>query len=411
MTPSTRSSVKIQQTAAGEWRVIEGGESRRLTTEEMNDLVVQNSSLKQELDREMMEAKEKESMLEELGAELEELRRMRQSEEPNTDESQERKTDAESVEDAVEQKLAPFTELLTQLTRNVDQLSLRDGGMDDNNGPRQVAGAGPSATGRYAGFGRANDSTGSRDADGWGGIRIGEANRLYKDNLSAVMISKTGDANFASAHACWDRLIVQYPVDPIHQPKLVAHAFRGAAATVFQQIAAANTNASAQTLWYLMQGRLYNTAQVQSQRARFISATMKKDESVEEFAERLRQLASGLPETTTDDVLLQRLRDGLPSALKVNALAVTGEFYTVVSQVGQIADAMAVMRPRREQVNAVGGAIERTNGKRKGMSHTVGTRDKERTGDRTKPRGSRKNPVGFNPNDPEDVRPWNRARQ
>jgi Retrotransposon gag protein len=123
-------------------------------------------------------------------------------------------------------------------------------------------------------------------------------------------------------------------VDPIHQPKLVAHAFRGAAATVFQQTAAANTNASAQTLWDLMKGRLHNTGQVQSQPAWFTSATMKKDKSVEEFAERLRQLACGLPETTTDDMLFQRLRDGLPSALKVNALAVTGEFDTVVSQVG-----------------------------------------------------------------------------
>jgi hypothetical protein len=91
MTPSTRSSVKIQQTAAGELRIIEGGESRRLTTEEMNDFVVQNSSLKRELDRAMMEAKEKESMPEELGAELEELRRMRQWEEPNANKSQERK--------------------------------------------------------------------------------------------------------------------------------------------------------------------------------------------------------------------------------------------------------------------------------------------------------------------------------
>jgi hypothetical protein len=60
----------------------------------------------------------------------------------------------------------------------VEQLSLRDGGIDDNNGPRQVSEAGPSATDRYAGFGRANDSTGMRDADGWGGMRIGEANRL-----------------------------------------------------------------------------------------------------------------------------------------------------------------------------------------------------------------------------------------
>jgi hypothetical protein len=45
------------------------------------------------------------------------------------------------------------------------------------------------------------------------------------------------------------------------------------------------------------------------------------------------------------------------------------------------------------------------------MSHTVGTSDEEWTRDRNKPRGSRENPVGFNPNDPEDVRPWNRARQ
>jgi hypothetical protein len=207
--------MKIQQTAVGERRFIEG-ESRRLTTEEMNDFVVQKSSLKQELDRAMMEAKENECMVEELGAELEELRTMRQREEPNADEGKERKLDAESVEDAVEQKLAPFMELLTQLTRKVDQLALRDGGMDDNNGPRQFAEAGPSATGRYAGFGRANYSTGSRDAGGWGVMRIEEANRLYKDILLAVMVSKTGDANFASARACWVRLIVEYLVDPIY---------------------------------------------------------------------------------------------------------------------------------------------------------------------------------------------------
>jgi hypothetical protein len=49
MTPRTRSSMKILKTAAEEWRFIEGGESKRLTTEEMNDFVVQNSSLKQEI--------------------------------------------------------------------------------------------------------------------------------------------------------------------------------------------------------------------------------------------------------------------------------------------------------------------------------------------------------------------------
>jgi hypothetical protein len=110
-------------------------------------------------------------------------------------------------------------------------------------------------------------------------------------------------------------------------------------------------------------------------------------------------------------VILQRLSDSLPSTLKVNALAVTGKFDTVVSQVGQIADAMAAIRTRREQDNAVGEANEYTNGNRKGINQTVGTSDEEWTRDSTKTRGSRENPVGFNPNDPEDVRPWNRARQ
>jgi Retrotransposon gag protein len=242
-------------------------------------------------------------------------------------------------------------------------------------------------------------------------MRVGEANRLYKDNLSVVVVTKTSEANFESARACWDRLTVQYPVSPTHQPKLVAHAFEGATATVFQQTAAANPDANAQKLWDLMQGRLYNAAQVQSQRARFTSVVMKRDETVEEFAERLRQLACGLPGTTRDEVLLQRLRDGLPSALKVNALAVTGEFDAVVSQMGQIADAMAAVRSRREHVNANGGADGREFGKLGGTRRTGGAGEIEWIRDRTRPRGSRENPVGFSPDDPEDVRPWNRARK
>jgi hypothetical protein len=38
--------------------------------------------------------------------------------------------------------------------------------------------------------------------DGWRGMRIGEANRLYKDNLTAVTVTKAGDSKFASARAC-----------------------------------------------------------------------------------------------------------------------------------------------------------------------------------------------------------------
>jgi hypothetical protein len=131
-------------------------------------------------------------------------------------------------------------------------------------------------------------------------------------------------------------------MDPVYQPKLVAHAFQGAATPVFQQMATENPNASAQKLWDLMKEKLYNTAQVQNHRARFNIDKMKKDKTVEEFAKWLRQLASGLTVTTTGDLLLQRPRDGLSSALKVKTLAVAVKFGAVVSQVGQIADAIGL---------------------------------------------------------------------
>jgi hypothetical protein len=98
--------------------------------------------------------------------------------------------------------------------------------------------------------------------DGWGGMRIGEANRLYKDNLTAVTVTKAGDSKFASARACWDRLCAQFPVSEAHQAKLLVHAFAGQAAAVFQQVAGANPTATADELRAAMERRLYNVAQV-----------------------------------------------------------------------------------------------------------------------------------------------------
>jgi hypothetical protein len=72
---------------------------------------------------------------------------------------------------------------------------------------------------------------------------------------------------------------------------------------------------------------------------------------------------------------------------------------------------MATARPRREPVNMIGGAGGREYRKYEGTRRTGGTGDVEWARDRARPRGSRENPVGFNPADPEDVRPWNRARK
>jgi hypothetical protein len=122
-------------------------------------------------------------------------------------------------------------------------------------------------------------------------------------------------------------------------------------------------------------------------------------------------------------------------------VSATGEFDSMASQVGQIADVMAAfgprhmqvnavggegehtngtkkesshtvetdrqaaIRPRREQVNAVGGAGEHTNGTEKNLSHTVETSDAEWACGRIKPCGSGENPLRFIPNDSEYIRP------
>jgi hypothetical protein len=79
---------------------------------------------------------------------------------------------------------------------------------------------------------------------------------------------------------------------------------------------------------------------------------------------------------------LQRLRDGLPStgSMKVNALSVTGKFRAVLSQVGQISEAINATSSKtrhagfaRENVNVVRGRIEKTatkNGLGTGQGHS-----------------------------------------
>jgi hypothetical protein len=255
--------------------------------------------------------------------------------------------------------------------------------------------------------------------EGWGGIKIGETSSLFKLSLAPVAVTKAGDSNFEAAKQNWDRLVSQFDITPKNQAKLLIHAFEGPAAVVFHQVAAANPTADAETLWDLMRSRLYNTSQGQSQRDRFTSAHMARDETVGLLAERLRDLAYGLPETLSDEMLLQRFRDGLHTNLKISALAVTGEFGAVVSQVEQIAEAMAAAtaaRARRyggsETVNSVTEQAGRgwVGGRRsEAPAKERAETDWER--DRSKPRGSVENPVGFSPRDPEDVRPWNRSRK
>jgi hypothetical protein len=117
-------------------------------------------------------------------------------------------------------------------------------------------------------------------------------------------------------------------------------------------------------------------------------ARMKREESVEEFAERLRELACGLPESIDDHVLQQRLIAGLPDYLKVPAATASTDFDTAVTQLELVMKAMSIGAKKRrygggEQVNEVrevqggGRGVDANGGEGGGW-----------TRDRSKPRGS-----------------------
>jgi hypothetical protein len=166
------------------------------------------------------------------------------------------------VEEIVAKALAPMAGTLSRLTQQVAAFVADRN--DDVTSEAAVSGARKAA-----------EET-RMTVDGWGGMRIGEANRLYKDNLTAVTVTKAGDSKFAAARACWDRLCAHFPVSEAHQAKLVVHAFVDQAAAVFQQVTAANPTATADEEWAAMERRLYNVTQVQCQRSKFYEARMKR---------------------------------------------------------------------------------------------------------------------------------------
>jgi hypothetical protein len=107
-----------------------------------------------------------------------------------------------------------------------------------------------------------------------------------------------------------------------------------------------------------MEKRLYNEAQVRIQRRKFYGAKMGRDETVEDFAERLRELSCGLPEQVSEHVLLQRMAEGLPKELKLQAAVASSDYDVAVGQLSQLSELMAARARKRhegrEVINHIG---------------------------------------------------------
>jgi hypothetical protein len=259
MSTTMRSSLRFEPTEDGGWRVLEGGIAQKLTSEDMNEFARQLSDSGQALAeaearsarlaaekeeagsrlKEMEDAvrcgeeelKEKESVLEQMAND-----RSGRIQVPH---DQEISGPPKATEHGLDQlghqrlgQLGSITAAISRLTAKVNALT------SERNQRSELSG-------NSEGVSRGSSGAALLDKEERGGMGVGVANKVYKENLTAVVVSKAGDSKFAAARTCWDRLCLQFPVSPLHQPKFVAHAFSGAAAAVYQQVAATMPRATA----------------------------------------------------------------------------------------------------------------------------------------------------------------------
>jgi Retrotransposon gag protein len=199
---------------------------------------------------------------------------------------------------------------------------------------------------------------------------------LYRHSLPNVVVRKVLDQMYPGAKMAWYRLRRQYPISWIIARATLAAAFEERAATVYEEVAAANTGANEWELWDRLEARLFNASQVSIKRAEFEKARQWARETVDEFADRIRQLAGCLPEATPDPVLCSRFLNGVAIGLRREATIVDrGDFDNLVSTIARLA---AVGPRRNEYVAQVEEAprrsflLQRGDGTR-GGSHRTGS--------------------------------------
>ena len=299
----------------------------------------------------------------------------------------------------------------------------------------------------------ASTGTMNRASADYAGHKPGDVHNYFKNQLSKVAVAKKGDVNFATARASWKSLVGMYPVSQSVQLQLLGYAFTGSAYKVFLVVMAdpRNYGCSAEEIWQRMATKLYNMTMVQTQRSKMTAATLAPGESVGDLLERLTELSMGLPEMEGpggDDALAQRLVDALPDSLQVHALGLSGGLDAKVAALDAIQDKIAksgkatwkrrpaeavqavisAARGRTELeedlVDAVGGpefvaAIQASAGFRERSSDTSAQRGMDPKGieissfepDKSMPLGHPKNPVGPNPDKPDDRQFYSTRRQ
>jgi Zinc knuckle/Retrotransposon gag protein len=176
-------------------------------------------------------------------------------------------------------------------------------------------------------------------------ISISTAHKIYSREFEGSRVSKIGDPNFPMAKLTWDRLVQDFPVEENLLRRLVGLAFEGPAKKIYEELSALQLSSNSEELWEFLRTRLYNHSQQRNQRAAFYTSYWKeRHESVEQFGARLQAMAIAMPEKISDDALVHRFIEGIPSRLRVQALLVHGNFDEVVAKTSLVAKASTIQK-------------------------------------------------------------------
>jgi hypothetical protein len=181
-----------------------------------------------------------------------------------------------------------------------------------------------------------------RIRDQFNGYKASDIHQWFKSGLAPVAVADRGDAKFAAALACWRRLCSDYEPSETVRIRLLGYAFSGVAATLFQEVMGETKRGiTAGEVWTLMAAKLYNDDMIETQREKFNAASLEAGEDVSGLAKRLYELALGPPElqgSTRSILLMQRLKDALPSELRTHMATIrnTHSFDAAAAVLSQI---------------------------------------------------------------------------
>lgn len=185
--------------------------------------------------------------------------------------------------------------------------------------------------------------------------------KIYQKGLEGVRCRKVGDNTFFAAKRTWKRMIKDFPVTEATSRRLLPLAFEGDARSVYEEVANEAMDLNTTELWARLEERLCNKVhQSALQDKLFEMRWNERKESFTTFAQRLRSASLSLPTPIGNDILLNRLKAGIPSRLRDQAHIITGSYDEVVTRLGRLSAAQITREGVREiEENHNGGMEER----------------------------------------------------